>query len=122
MKRIGFAVVVLTILALSSMAGPASAQTSLSAFLTGSEADPPISSTAPGLFLATIARYGRISFSMTYEGIAGDASQSHIHFAPSGVAGGVMVFLCGGGNQPACPAGTSGVIQGTITEANVVAL
>jgi len=37
----------------------------------------------------------------------------------SKVAGGVMIFLCGGGNQPACPATTSGTITGTITAANV---
>jgi hypothetical protein len=30
-----------------------------------------------------------------------------------------MIFLCGGGNQPACPAATSGNITGTITAANV---
>jgi hypothetical protein len=31
----------------------------------------------------------------------------------------MMIFLCGGGNQPACPATTSGNITGTITAANV---
>ena len=30
-----------------------------------------------------------------------------------------MIFLCGGGGQPACPAATSGAILGTITAANV---
>ena len=30
-----------------------------------------------------------------------------------------MIFLCGGGNQPACPATTEGTITGTITAANV---
>ena len=44
---------------------------------------------------------------------------SHIHFAQFNVAGGVMIFLCGGGGQPACPATTSGTIEGTITPANV---
>ena len=31
-----------------------------------------------------------------------------------------MIFLCGGGGQPDCPAATSGTITGTITTANVV--
>jgi CHRD domain len=31
-----------------------------------------------------------------------------------------MIFLCGGGGQPACPAATSGTITGTITAANVI--
>ena len=30
-----------------------------------------------------------------------------------------MIFLCGGGGQPACPAATHGMITGTITAANV---
>jgi len=30
-----------------------------------------------------------------------------------------MIFLCGGGGQPACPAATLGSITGTITAANV---
>ena len=30
-----------------------------------------------------------------------------------------MIFLCGGGSQPAWPAATSGTISGTITAANV---
>jgi hypothetical protein len=118
MKRIGFAVVVLTVLALSSTARAQS--TNLRAFLTGDEEVPPISSAATGLFLARMASDGSISFTMTYEGLAADATVSHIHFGPDRVAGGVMIFLCGGGNQPACPAGKAGVIQGTITEANVV--
>lgn len=30
-----------------------------------------------------------------------------------------MIFLCGGGNQPPCPAQTTAVIEGTATAANV---
>jgi len=30
-----------------------------------------------------------------------------------------MIFLCGGGRQPACPAATSGTISGTTMAANV---
>jgi hypothetical protein len=30
-----------------------------------------------------------------------------------------MIWLCGGGGQPPCPAATSGTIEGTITAANV---
>ena len=32
--------------------------------------------------------------------------------------GGVIAFLCGGGGKPACPA--DGVVEGTVTAANVV--
>src|SRR5436190_460131 len=60
-----------------------------------------------------------VTFSLTFSGLSSPLTVSHLHFAPSKVAGGVMIFLCGGGNQPACPAATSGTITGTITAANV---
>jgi hypothetical protein len=60
-----------------------------------------------------------ITFSLTFSGLSTPLVVSHLHFAPTKVAGGVMIFLCGGGNQPACPATTSGTITGTITAANV---
>jgi hypothetical protein len=60
-----------------------------------------------------------ITFSLDFSGLSSNLAVAHIHFAPSKVAGGVMIFLCGGGGQPACPAATSGTITGTITAANV---
>jgi hypothetical protein len=62
---------------------------------------------------------GSITFSLSFSGLSSPLSVAHLHFAPSKVAGGVMIFLCGGGMQPACPAATSGTITGTITAANV---
>src|SRR5215467_9405367 len=62
---------------------------------------------------------GAISFSLNFSDLSAPLAVAHLHFAPSKVAGGVMIFLCGGGNQPACPAATSGTITGTITAANV---
>jgi hypothetical protein len=61
-----------------------------------------------------------ITFTLTFSGLSGAPSVAHLHFAPTNVAGGVMIFLCGGGGQPSCPAATSGTISGTITTANVV--
>ena len=60
-----------------------------------------------------------ITFSLTFSGLSTNLSVAHLHFAPTKVAGGVMIFLCGGGGQPVCPVATSGTITGTITEANV---
>ena len=60
-----------------------------------------------------------ITFSISFSDLSSTLSVAHIHFAPSQVAGGVMIFLCGGGGQPDCPAATSGTITGTITAANV---
>src|SRR5215468_1406882 len=62
---------------------------------------------------------GAISFSLNFSDLSSPLSVAHLHFAPSKVAGGVMIFLCGGGGQPACPAAKSGTVTGTITAANV---
>src|SRR5215471_18955925 len=91
----------------------------LRATLLGANEVPPISTTATAEFSATILQDGSIPFTLTFDGLAANAAVSHIHFAPTKVAGGVMIFLCGGGNQPACPAATSGTVEGTITAANV---
>jgi CHRD domain len=89
-----------------------------SASLAGENEVPPINSAGTGAFDMTI-RPATITFSLTFSGLSSSLTVSHLHFAPSKVAGGVMIFLCGGGNQPACPAATSGTITGTITAANV---
>ena len=88
-----------------------------SASLGGENEVPPINSAGTGAFEMTIR--DTITFSLTFSGLSSPLTVAHLHFAPSKVAGGVMIFLCGGGNQPACPAATSGTITGTITAANV---
>ena len=88
-----------------------------SASLAGANEVPPINSAGTASFEMTIS--DTITFSLTFSGLSSNLVVSHLHFAPTKVAGGVMIFLCGGGNQPACPAATSGTITGTITAANV---
>jgi hypothetical protein len=88
--------------------------------LSGANETPPINTPATGRFHATIHADGMIDFTLTYSDLSTLPTQSHIHFAQRNVAGGVMIFLCGGGGQPACPAATSGTFTGTITGANVV--
>jgi len=89
-----------------------------SASLSGANEVPPINSTGAGNFEMTI-QPGMITFSLNFSDLSSNLTVAHLHFAPSKVAGGVMIFLCGGGGQPACPAATSGTITGTITAANV---
>jgi hypothetical protein len=93
---------------------------SLRATLLGAREVPPINSEGTGRFSATIDRDGTITFKVTFADLSSNLVVSHIHFAQFNVAGGVMIFLCGGGAQPACPAATSGEYEGTITPANVV--
>jgi hypothetical protein len=92
----------------------------LRASIRGTNEVPPINTDATGSFKATIQSDGTITFTETFANLSSNLVVSHIHFAPKHVAGGVMIFLCGGDTQPACPAATSGTITGTISAANVV--
>jgi hypothetical protein len=89
-----------------------------SARLSGAEEVPPINTAGTGNFEMTI-QPGTITFSLTFSGLSSPLAVAHLHFGQANVAGGVMIFLCGGGGQPACPATTEGTITGTITAANV---
>ena len=92
-----------------------------SAKLLGDNEVPPINSAGTATFQMQIdTTTNAITFTLTFSGLSGAPALAHLHFAPTNVAGGVMIFLCGGGGQPACPATNSGMISGTITTANVV--
>src|SRR5262249_16029551 len=80
----------------------------------------PNATNASRFFVATPNEDGTFNFPLTFSGLAANAAVAHIHFAPTKVAGGVMIFLCGGGGQPACPAATSASVTGTFGSANVV--
>jgi CHRD domain-containing protein len=90
-----------------------------SAKLLGDNEVPPNNTAGTATFHMEVDSNGAITFSITFSGLSTPLVVAHLHFAPTKVAGGVMIFLCGGGNQPACPAGTSGTITGTITAASV---
>jgi len=116
-KNIGIAASAALLVAL--VVTPAHAATEVfSATLLGDNEVPPINSTGSATFHMENAN-GVITFSLTFSGLSSNLVVSHLHFAPTRVAGGVMIFLCGGGNQPSCPAATSGTITGTIIAGNV---
>ena len=117
-RNIGFWTI--TALAVSMLAAPAAySQTErFSATLIGAEEVPPINTTGTGAFQMSIQQ-GTVTFEVIWAGLTAPAEVAHLHFAPTKVSGGVMIFLCGGGNQPDCPATTEGTITGTITAANV---
>jgi hypothetical protein len=114
-KIIGFWTLILTA---TLLAAPlAYSDEHFSASLVGDNEVPPINSDGSADFRMDIG--DTITFSLRFSGLSSNLTLAHIHFAPTKVAGGVMIFLCGGGGQPACPAATSGTINGTITAANV---
>jgi len=117
-KNIGFWAIAVMIANL--LAAPmANAQTEhFSTSLVGANEVPSINTAGTGAFGMTIQQ-GVITFELSFSDLSSNLTVAHLHFADSKVAGGVMIFLCGGGGQPNCPAATSGTITGTITAANV---
>jgi hypothetical protein len=93
----------------------------LKANLGGLKEVPPTTSLATGQLRGDISRdETSISFTLTFENLSANPAAAHIHFGQERVNGGVMVFFCGGGGKPACPASTSGTVSGTITAADIV--
>ena len=86
---------------------------------------PAISTQATGRFAIKEESDGSLSYSLSYTGLEGTVTQSHIHFGQQGVAGGIMLWLCGTVTNPG-PAGTpacpmpDGTVSGTLTAAQVV--
>jgi hypothetical protein len=84
---------------------------------------PALSTFGNGLFEATLNDdRNELAWELTFTGLQGTVTQSHIHFAQAGVSGGIMVFLCSNlGNGPvgtqACP--QSGTISGVARAADV---
>lgn len=87
--------------------------------LNGWEEVPSISTTGKGSFRIRVQSDG-LHYVLRYEGLeGGNALFAHIHFADKDVNGGVIAFLCGGGDKPACPA-TAGTVEGVIDAADIV--
>jgi hypothetical protein len=109
------------VLGLPSMALGRVDRGDFSARLNGLNENPPINTRGTGTLKLEL-REEAIDFELRYENLTLAPNVAHIHFAPVRVNGGVVVFFCGGGGQPACPTTPSGTIRGTATAANVVAL
>lgn len=120
------------LLSLHSYAYPADKSkpkdTFLEARLHGFQEVPSVSTVATGKLRAKInASDSSIDYELTYEGLQGDVTQSHIHFAQRHVNGGIVLWFCGTTTNPG-PAGTptctngSGTFTGTFTSANVQAI
>jgi hypothetical protein len=93
----------------------------ISARMVGLGEVPPNSSRGSAEFHGTISADGTtLTYTMKWSGLTTLPIQSHIHFGPTKVIGGVMVFLCGGGGKPACTQATSGMATGTIMAADIV--
>src|SRR5260221_3085458 len=99
------------------------------ATLIGYSEVPAVSTEASGRFRGTIAADGlSIDYTETFSGLQGTVTQSHIHVAQKSVNGGIVIWLCQTGTNPApsavaaftpvCP--QSGTVTGHVTAASVL--
>jgi hypothetical protein len=121
---IGAAVAATTVA--SSAAAGANHNNTVQARLSGFHEDPlTLSTTGGGSFRAQInSDAQQITYRLSYSGLEGTVTQSHIHLGNASQSGGISVFLCSNlGNGPAgtqaCPAAPA-TITGTITPADVI--
>lgn len=82
---------------------------SFSASLSAAKEVPVVAGSGNGTATCTLAS-PNVSCTVTYAGLSGAPTASHIHTANANATGGVRVNLCGAGTAPACPATTSGTI------------
>lgn len=90
--------------------------------LAGFNQVPPILTPGSGSFRARLAANGRsIRYQLSFSNLTSSAGAAHIHFGHTTDNGGIMAFLCGGGDKPACP-DRGGTIVGTIEPEDVLAI
>jgi CHRD domain len=89
--------------------------------LDGFQQVPAIITNGTGAFTATLSSDGKsINYTLTYSDLSSTPHVAHIHVGQAGANGAVIVFLCGGGGKPDCPA--SGTVKGTLTASDVQAI
>ena len=87
--------------------------------LSGYEENPDISTVASGSFEAKLSNDGTsLHYELSYSGLEGTVTQSHVHFGKPGINGGVSFFLCNGPTTPTCP--QAGTVEGDIEAADVI--
>ena len=92
----------------------------LRAELRGLNEVPPTTSRGSASLRATLDEDAQtISFTIDFRDLTANPTVAHIHFGPTKVNGGVMVFFCGGGGKPACPPAPA-TITGTWVAADVL--
>lgn len=90
--------------------------------LSGFHQVPPVLSPGSGSFRAKLADDGMsLKYELVFANLTTPAAVAHIHFGHRTDNGGIMAFLCGGGNQPVCP-GEGGSVAGNIGPADVLAI
>jgi hypothetical protein len=125
-NRITATVLAAAVIAATSALAADGNRKSFSTKLFGYEEVPAVNSAATGTLELSIANNEQsVDYTLTYSGMQGTVTQSHIHFAQKGVNGGIMVWLCGTAalpgpaGTPACP-GQGGSVSGTFGAGNII--
>jgi CHRD domain len=93
--------VIATALGALFAASIASADDKIRATLKGFSEVPSVSTEGSGTFEAVINKDGTaIDFEITYSGIQGTVTQSHMHVGQRGVNGGIVLWICGTATNP----------------------
>lgn len=93
--------VIATALGALFAAGIATADDKVRATLKGFNEVPSVSTEGSGTFEAVINKNGdAIDFEITYSGIQGTVTQSHMHVGQRGVNGGIVLWICGTATNP----------------------
>jgi hypothetical protein len=108
MRKYLFALLVLVaagttlLVAAIAVAGSGSSKIDAKDGLVGYQEVPAISTTGNGTFEAKVNDDGSsFDWTLSYSGLEGSVTQSHIHFAQRSVNGGISIFLCSNlGNGP----------------------
>lgn len=121
-----FVVVSVAVVAARSLPIGASQERGLRATLSGFDEVPAVSTVASGSFVAKVGPGDEsVAWTLSYDGIAGSVTQSHIHFAMPRTNGGVAVWLCSNLASPPTPPGVpvcpspGGTVSGVIEAADV---
>jgi hypothetical protein len=93
------------------------ANATVRALLNGWQEVPSISTIGEGEFIAHIED-AAIVYELTYV-VETPAAQAHIHLGQRAANGGVIAFLCGGGDKPPCPQ-VAGTVEGVIDPTDVI--
>jgi hypothetical protein len=114
------------------VAGSALAADTFGARLRGAEETPvPISTPGQGFFLGSLnSAETSMDYTLVYFGLGSAPLQSHIHFGPPAISGGIVLFLCTNlappaavPTPPSCPNNVGlNFVNGTLTAANVIAV
>lgn len=95
--------------------------------LSGYEENPDLSTTGTGSFSARLSNDSTsIHYKLSYSGLEGAVTQSHVHFGKTAINGGISFWLCETANvqspvatTPTCPS-PGGTVEGDITAAEVI--